>query len=556
MSFSVRYLLASLFTLLSIPALVCAQADAKQAGKPAGGSVSGRITIKERGAAGVMVTLRKNQGAFPYEQVNRATTDHDGFYRIANVAPGSYDVMPVTPVFVADAKDTKNKAIVVGEDENVEDINFSLVRGGVITGRVTDADGRPVIQQVVSIFPADAFNQRTPPRPVYNASAIQTDDRGVYRFFGLSPGRYKVAAGRSDDVFTTGMSLMRSPYKQVFHPDVAEQEKATVIEVSEGSEATNVDIALGRLLQTFAASGRVVDEKGMPVPNIRFGLQRRMGQRVEHVNALPSSNTQGEFVVEGLIPGTYAVYVIPGDNMGLLVQPMTFEVVDSDVEDVIVKLSKGASFSGVVVVETENKNLPFKLSDLQIRGFVALQGGMVTPSAASPIGPDGSFRLSALNSGTINVSLSSINSPFPPKGLSVIRIERDGVSSARGVELRDGEDVTGVRVVLSYGTATLRGIVKTENGSLSPDFRIHLRVSKPGEPMLRPPTADARGHFLLEGIPAGTYEVTAMIVDPAPTETVGSPRASPPYVKREVTLSDNSTTVVTLIIDLSAKPKP
>lgn len=554
MSFSVRYLIASLFTLLSIHAFVYAQSDAKQ--KPAAGSVSGRITIKERGAAGVMVTLRKSQFAVAYEQVNRATTDHDGFYRITNVAPGTYDVMPVTPVFVADAKDTKNKAIVVGEDENVEDVNFSLVRGGVITGRVTDADGRPVIQQVVSIFPANAFNQATPQRPVFNTSAVQTDDRGVYRFFGLPPGRYKVAAGRSDDVFMTGMSLMRLPYKQVFHPDVAEQDKATVIEVSEGSEATNVDIALGRLLQTFAASGRVVDEKGVPVPNIRFGLQRRMGQRVEHVNALPSSNTQGEFVVEGLIPGTYAVYVIPGDNVGLLVLPMTFEVVNSDVEGVIVKLSKGASFSGVVVFETEVRNLPFRLTDLQIRGFVAPQGGMVTSSAASPIGPDGSFRLNALNSGTINVNLGSATSPFPPRGLSVIRIERDGVASPRGIEIRDGEDVTGVRVVLSYGTATLRGIVKTENGPIPPGYNVHLRVSKPGEPMVRPPTADARGHFLVEGIPAGTYEVTAMLVPTVPTQTVGSPPTPPPYVKREVTLSDNSTTVVTLIIDLSARPRP
>ena len=94
----------------------------------------------------------------PFEQGPRATTDQDGFYRIANVPPGNYEVSPAAPAFVpADIKQPRGKTVLVGEDENVENINFALVRGGVITGRVTDADGRPVIQQQVNIFRAEAF---------------------------------------------------------------------------------------------------------------------------------------------------------------------------------------------------------------------------------------------------------------------------------------------------------------------------------------------------------------------------------------------------------------
>lgn len=33
-------------------------------------------------------------------------------------------------------------SVVVGDGENIENINFSLVRGGVITGKITDADVR------------------------------------------------------------------------------------------------------------------------------------------------------------------------------------------------------------------------------------------------------------------------------------------------------------------------------------------------------------------------------------------------------------------------------
>lgn len=552
MSFSARNLVASLFTLLCIPALVWAQSDLKQTSKTPGGSISGRITIKDRPAVGVMVTLRKNLSASPYDPLYRDTTDHDGVYRITNVVPGTYDVTPVTPAFVPDGKDTKQKAVLVGDDENVEGINFTLVRGGVITGRVTDADGRPVIQQVVALFQADASNQRTPPRPVFGMSGVQTDDRGVYRFFGLMPGRYTVAAGRSDEVFTTGVSAQRASYKQTFHPDAAQYDKATVIEVTEGSEATNVDIALGRLLQTFAVTGRVIEEKGAPIPNFRFTLQRLMGQRSEYVNLLGTTNSVGEFTVEGLIPGRYSVHVLPMDNKGMVVQSMSFEIVDQDVEGVIVKLAKGASVSGMVVIETESKTLPFKFTDLQVRGFIRATTGMMTSAVMSLVGPDGSFRLAGIHPGLLNLSLSSINGPLPPKGLHLARVEREGVGQG-DVEIREGEDVTGIRVVLSYGSATLRGVVKTADGPLPQGLSIHLRVSKPGEQMLRPPTADQRGQFILEGIPAGTYEVTAMVVDPFPSTT---PRERPRAFKRVVTLTDNTTTDVTIIVELAGPPKP
>ena len=88
----------------------------------------------------------------PFEPYLKATTDHDGFYRIANVPPGSYEVAPSAPAFRATSDNQRAKTVVVGEDENVEGINFSLVRGGVITGKVTDADGRPVILQQVNFF--------------------------------------------------------------------------------------------------------------------------------------------------------------------------------------------------------------------------------------------------------------------------------------------------------------------------------------------------------------------------------------------------------------------
>ena len=188
MSFSAHHLFAVLLTILSLPTSLWAQTAPKETAKTARGSISGRVTLKGKGVFGVAVALRKLQPWNAYERVPRAMTDQDGFYHLTNVAAGSYEVRPTVPAFVpTDARESR-ATVLLGEDENVENIDFALTRGGVITGRVTDADGRPVVQQQVYIYRAADFEQRGQP-PVYAAGGAPTDDRGVYRVFGLMPGR-------------------------------------------------------------------------------------------------------------------------------------------------------------------------------------------------------------------------------------------------------------------------------------------------------------------------------------------------------------------------------
>jgi hypothetical protein len=558
MSFSARCLPAILLTLLSFCVPLCAQPETKQNTKTVGGSVSGRVTIKEKPAVGVVISLRKTE-VMPFESFPRATTDPNGVYRITSVPAGAYEAVPAAPGYVlADLKDARGKQVLVGEDENVDNVNFALVRGGVITGRITDADGRPVIQQQVNIYAANAFDQTTgPPRPTFAVSNAQTDDRGIYRVYGLAAGRYKVAAGRSEDGFTMAFGPTRSTYKQVFHPDATEPAKATVIEVSEGSEAANVDIVLGRAVQTFTVTGRLVDgERGLPVPNLRFGIQRVVGSRVEFVNTMTNSNSQGDFIIEALIPGKYSVFVWPGPGVEMRAETLSFDVIDQDITGLTVKVTRGASVTGLVVLETEDKSVLAKLSGLQLRGMVMSQNpgtsGMGS-SATSPIGPDGGFRLSGLPGGTINFMLGGQNTPFPPKGMTITRIERDGIpATGRGIEIKEGEQVTGVRVVLVYGNASVRGFVKLENGSLPEGARIFVRITKPGEntSTFRSPQVDLRGFFLMEGIPGGTYEISANVV--------GSMNAPirPRSAKREVTLQDGVVTDLTITLDMGEAPRP
>lgn len=551
MSSSTRFFAVILLTLLCIPASLRAQSSTKTATKTARGSVSGRVTIEDKPAVGVTVGLRPATAMMPLEKFYKGVTDQEGVYRITNVPAGNYEIAPAAPAYVAaDALSPRGKNVIVGEDENVEDINFSLVRGGVITGKVTDAEGRPVIQQQVNLYRAADFLQQ-PLRQVFNAGNVQTDDRGIYRFFGLAAGRYKIAAGRGDDIYAGNFNMSsRVVYKQVFHPDVTDQTKSPIIEVREGSEATGVDITLGAPAQTFTVSGRVIDrEKGLPVPNVRFTFQRNTGERFEMANTQAVSNNRGDFIAEGLIPGKYSVVLFGNQEQDVRVETLSFDVLDQDVTDLTIKLTKGLSVSGVVVLETEDKTVLTRLRELQLRGYVtaAPGSGTVGSSTWSAIAPDGAFRLAGLSPGKLNFWLTSQNLTRP-KGFTITRVEHNGAVMPIGVEVKEGDPLTDVRVFVSYGNSTLRGTVAVENGSMPETGRMFVRLGRLGTPPIANAPVDARGQFLLEGIPAGVYEVTVSVMLP-------NARA-PINVKREVTVLDGVANEVFLTLDLTPAPPP
>src|ERR1700730_10741168 len=403
--------------------------------KSPGGIVTGKVTIKGKAAPGIVVGLRVSQAMTPFETTFKATTDQDGKYRIVDVLAGSYEVAPVAPAFVVSgAANSRNQTVVLAEGESVDGIDFAILRGGVITGKVTDADGRPFVEQKVSLLVATPQSN-----PVaYSFSGVQTDDRGIYRMFGLAAGQYKVFVGHGEESFFITASGKPS-YKQTFHPDVTDVSKATVVEVTEGSEASNVDIALGRANQTFAASGRVIDgENGKPIANVRFGLQIMIdAQRRSFLSTTATSNSQGEFKVEGLGPGKYAIFILPQQESDVRADAVAFEVVDQDVTELVVKSSPGMSVAGMVVLDnTEDKAVLAQLFQLNIQGYVQNEAATGNILHSTTINPDGSFLLKGLEPGMAYMSLGAPRDRTLLKGFTVMRTERDGVVQPRGLETK------------------------------------------------------------------------------------------------------------------------
>src|SRR5262249_28066151 len=162
-------------------------------------------------------------------------TNADGRYEFTNVAAGVYHITVHAPAHViegeTDLSYERGKTVNVAEGDQIEDVDFSLTPGGVITGKVTDDYGKPVIAEGVQAVRLDQQGKRENP----DMLQWQTDDRGVYRIFGLESGRYIVGVGTSSEDGLRPVGTRRS-YKRTYHPDSPDEAGAKIIEIQPGSE--------------------------------------------------------------------------------------------------------------------------------------------------------------------------------------------------------------------------------------------------------------------------------------------------------------------------------
>ena len=533
------------FLLIFCSALY-AHSQTNPAAKGPTATISGKVTVKGKGIAGIVVGLRRIESSG--QQINsryKATTDDQGKYEITNVRPGHYMVIAAAPVYISEDR-WRGKTVLITKDETVENIDIVLMRGGVITGKVTDSEDRPLVEEQVSLHPVQANISH------HSHLAVRTDDRGIYRFYALPPGKYGVAAGAK--AAFVGRIMEKAAYKATYHPSAPDISQATIIEVSEGSEATNVDIVVARASARYSARGRIVDETtGQPVPNVRYGVQYSISENSHSSMTTGAvSNSEGEFKLDRLLPGKYSVFIVPSPDSDARADSVPFEIIDQDVTGLTVKTVTGGSVSGVVVLEgTDDKAVRAKLKYVQLYAYVMedeSRSGVEPPT----LQPDGSFRIRALSPGMLAFSLSN-NGTF-----EIARVERDGVPYPKGMPIRRGEHVTGVRVVLNHGSGTVRGAVKVEGDPLPKNAVITVSLKKLGEEQYlfrsSPNSAqvDARGQFFLEGVIPGTYEIDARVYVPGST-----PNTAPGLLgitKQQIAVSDGSVINVTLTVSL--KPAP
>ncbi|HET6979901.1 MAG TPA: carboxypeptidase regulatory-like domain-containing protein [Pyrinomonadaceae bacterium] len=542
MTISRRQTFISSLLLLSLA--VCVQSQSA-VDKTATSTIAGKVTVGGKGLQGVVVGLiivDQNHSNRPTRF--KSTTDEEGKFRITNVPPGSYEVIPASPAYVAIEG---RKSLVVGRNETVEDINIALEQGGVITGKVTDAEGRPVIEEMVFVAAATTTQQTTrKERPSYIRN-IRTDDRGVYRAYGVPAGKYTVSVG-NDAKFSVGSRNSTGAYQRTYYPSASDPDTATVIDVSEGSETTNVDITIGVAPSTYSARGRIIDgDTNKPLPKTQIGVQFYVQFGTGALGNVAESNKDGEFKVDNLAPGKYAVFSEPPADADWHSEAVQFEVTDRDVEGLVIKTLRGASVSGVVMLEglddpkTRANLLATRIVGQNVEGYV----GRIEPSTT--INPNGSFRLTGLAAGRLMLQIQ------PRETFRVIRLERDGMAYPRGIEIKEHEQVTGLRVVVGLANGSIRGAVTLPEGlelPTPPRLRVLLRRTEDLTPnQYTPVEADIRGHFRVDDLVSGTYEIVVDLL----TQPDQRPRIPPG--KQTVVVTNGAVADVTITLQMP-KPRP
>jgi hypothetical protein len=485
----------------------------------------------------------------------RTTTDETGRFQLTHVAAGRYLIQALTPAFIGPRYEmsvSSGKAINLADGETVEGVDIALTRGGVITGRVIDANGQPLVLENVQVTRLYEGGQKGQLYLPDNFMFV-TDDRGVYRLFGVPPGRYIVGVGVDERAGHARLGLGKSYHALTYHPNVTDESKARIIEVTSGGEATGVDITLGQPAKAYQASGRIIDaETGKPVAGINYGygsLDEDRSYFQSEATTSSTSNLRGEFWLEGIVPGRYAAFAASTDENSFYSDPVLFEITDSDVTGLVIKLRRGSTLTGMVVFEgpTPPEGLS-RLSDLRLNVGVATQSIVAPRHSGVNVGPDGSFRIAGLPPGKVGFNFYTHPGP---KGLSLLRVERDGVEQSGGVEIGPGEQVSGVKVVVAFGTGVIRGQVKIEGGALREASGIFIACRKIGsseERYIQPVTTDLRGRFDFEGLLTGEYELS---MTAAVTPVAGVPPSSPRVAKQTISVVNGKETEITFVIDLN-----
>ena len=514
------------------------------------GVVSGHVTLDGKSSEGVEVVLLASSNERRRMQVARTKTDADGRFRLNVETEGRYQVVPFAPAYVLKNAQNADDEITVKPGQEISDVNFALVPGGVITGKVLTPDGRPAIAERIMLTPVVDRGQNVPALDLASA-ILETDDRGVYRLFGLPPGRYLVSAGAASEHVAAGLRGRRVSYLRTFHPDVTEEAKAKPIEVTAGSEVSGVDITMQRRAEDFTATGRVVDAQNQPLPNVPFGYAamqgngRLAGAPVRDLHA----DAEGKFLIENLTAGRYVLFAVSNGENSAYSEIVPFEVTNGDVSGLELKVEPGSSVSGMVVVEGSNDvSLLGKLANVSLNS-IFYQAEMLFTHDASGINPDGSFRLDGLRPGKLQINLATQRLP---RGFSVLRVERDGVALSEGIDIPSGgTNIAGVRVVLTYGNGIVRGQAKVNSSELPPGSRL-LAFAQPtgANAAARVPSTsvDARGSFILEWLLAGEYEVRLGVFEPNRGVRYSTARQT-------VRVANNSTAEVTLVFESDKKPE-
>ena len=323
---------------------------------PETGTINGRLMMEGKPLAGIRIVLVSTDEARPSSSnalTIEAMTAPDGKFRLTGVPPGTFTLTAIAGAYVLPREGYRGMAgrsVAIRAGEQIDGIDLLLRPGAVITGQVTDYDGSAIAGLRITLQSIDPTGKK---RETVTNLPNDTDDRGVFRLYGLPVGQYLISVQGRD--LRLNDNARFSP--AVYAPGVVEVTKARVVEVSKaGEEINNVNIVLNSHPEVFSARGRVVDSSTRAgLANIHYRFAEATTQPPPLTSSpISETDTNGEFVIDDLSRGHYVVYATPDAGAGIYSDVASFDVNDADVTGLEVRVHRGATLTGVLSIEGTN----------------------------------------------------------------------------------------------------------------------------------------------------------------------------------------------------------
>jgi hypothetical protein len=309
---------------------------------------------------------------------------------------------------------------------------------------------------------------------------------------------------------------------------------------------------LGQSPQMYDATGRVIDAiTAQPIAGARFVY----GQPATSIDnggfvsfAIGRTNSAGEFRLRQLKPGRYALYISSSlDRSDLYSDVLSFDIVDADLANLEVKAQHGSKLSGFVIPAGVTSAMTLAaLTSVKVVVAVPSIGNLRAGIAnLTNISPDGSFQVTGLRPGKAFINLKADNEAL--NGLSILRIERNGEELKQGIEIRPGEDILDLRIMIADGTGVIRGQVNVEGGTLPAGARMTASIRNQVRFANGYAQVDADGRFVISGLAAGTYELILNTYQPSPHQAV----RLLPTIRQMVTVTDANESSVVFTLNLT-----
>ena len=405
-------------------------------------------------------------------------TDHDGRFEVSGLERLNYQVLAWLSAYAPQARnptDTQSNNVRVGDS-----VTLVLTKGGVITGTVTTQTGEPVVR--VRVRARMIRDSNLLPGPYAQLSMERTtDDRGVYRIYGLPAGTYIVWAGGS------GFNPGNDPFARdvpTYAPG-STRDEAAEITVHPGEEISNVDIRYRGEVGHIVSGTVISPPTDQQMGGVGIELTSVKDAGVQWSSMRTSHAQQGlGFSFQGVDDGEYYVTArsfLPNQEWALS-PSKRITVRGEDVTGIELVAQPLGSVSGRVMLEESkasectDKQRPLFSETLisawhketeatkQLPRFVWGLGAPVSPDA------EGNVRVRNLSPGDYRFAAQFAGKYWYLQSISLKTQSAKPIDAARiWTTIKSSERLSGLTVTLAHGAASLRGQMKIAEGETLPE---------------------------------------------------------------------------------------